>query len=714
MTSQLSGTTTLFEDDFSTDGPLDSSKWDFNHYAVVNNPSFLGQTQMRQELPVAEGGIARIRLDTWLDGNAFSGSEAMTRQAFDVSGGGLAFEGKFRFEQSQGGMIAGFFTYQDFPPEADRNIHDELDYEIFTAAPQNISTNPYAQDPQGPGHAISYPVDGGTQIWHDYRIEWLPDMVRWFVDGKLLRTDTDHVPSNPQVFDINLWGTPTNWGYPFSDPTFVPAASADQNQTFFFDVDSVKIERLSTQLGDGANNTLVGTANNDGLSGGAGNDTISGLAGDDTIVGGAGDDTIDGGDGNDTAAYTGARASYDVSMTGNVLTVMDGAAGAASDGTDSLTHVEFLNFTDGLYQVNADGTLTYLPVQTANSGHGAPVGGGVTFSYAGVTGTVYADLVMQAGFIDGVREAFASPYKNLTGGSGTNTLVGDDTGNVLRGGPGIDYLYGQGGNDLLIGGTAPAGTPNQLWGGTGIDTVSYADATGAVHADLGALAGYVDGVLVDQMNAIENLIGGSGTNTLVGDGGDNMLTGGDGADYLYGQGGDDTLIGGAAPAGSPNQLWGGTGSDTASYAGAAAAVHADLAAQAGYVGGVLTDQMNSIENLTGGSQADTLAGDGGSNVLTGGGGADSLWGRGGADVFAYTAYSDSKVSGYDTIGDFVSGTSKLDLAVFNTDATHVLIVSDAQSTSLYLEKTPGTFDASSDLAISFVGANAIAMGDIKF
>src|SRR5262249_28047789 len=147
------------------------------------------------------------------------------------------------------------------------------------------------------------------------------------------------------------------------------------------------------------------------------------------------------------------------------------------------------------------------------------------------------------------------------------TLVGDDGANVLTGGAGVDYLYGQGGNDLLIGGAAPAGNPNQLWGGTGIDTASYAGTTGTVYADLGAPAGCVGGVLAHQMNSIETLPGALRIYTLVGDGAANVLTGGAGADYLYGQGGDDTLIGGAAPAGNPNQLWGGTGIDTASYLG---------------------------------------------------------------------------------------------------------------------------------------------------
>jgi Ca2+-binding RTX toxin-like protein len=294
-------------------------------------------------------------------------------------------------------------------------------------------------------------------------------------------------------------------------------------------------------------------------------------------------------------------------------------------------------------------------------------------------------------------------------------LVGGDGDDVQKGGAGTDYLYGQDGNDILIGGAAGRAGANQLWGGAGIDTGSYSGTTGTVYADIGALAGYVDGELVDQMNSIENLTGGSGSNTLVGDGGSNVLTGGTGPDYLYGQGGDDTLIGGAAPAGLANQLWGGTGIDTASYVGATGSVYADLGALAGYVDGVLVDQMNSIENLTGGSGADTLISDSGANVLAGMGGADTLWGKGGANTFVYTAYDDSNlVTGYDTIADFVSGTSTLDLTALDTSAVHILIQSNAQSTSLYVEANPNAFNASTDLAISFVGANAIGIGDIRF
>jgi hypothetical protein len=306
MTSPLSGTI-LFEDDFSANGSLNPTNWDYNHWQPQNNPSFLGLTQMRQSLPVAENGMARIQLDTFLDGNAFSGSEAITTQAWDVSTGGIAFEGSFRYEGTQGGMIAGFFSYQQFPPGANRSIHDEIDYEILTTNLAKISTNVFAQSDANV-NPLSIPISGSFADFHTYRIEWLPSAVRWFVDGTLIREEHDVVPTQPQQLHMNLWGVPGNWGPSpgdpngpaIGDPDFVPASNAGDNQTFFFDVDSVKVERLSSQLGDSGANTLVGTAAGEVVDGGGGDDTLSGAGGDDAMYGGTGNDRIDAGPGNDT------------------------------------------------------------------------------------------------------------------------------------------------------------------------------------------------------------------------------------------------------------------------------------------------------------------------------------------------------------------------------------------------------------------------------
>ena len=79
--------------------------------------------------------------------------------------------------------------------------------------------------------------------------------------------------------------------------------------------------------------------------GGAGDDTITGNYGNNRITGGGGNDTIDGGDGEaDIAIFSGDKSEY--TITGDATsgyTVAHNSGG--SDGTDTLTGIEYFEFT---------------------------------------------------------------------------------------------------------------------------------------------------------------------------------------------------------------------------------------------------------------------------------------------------------------------------------------------------------------------------------
>jgi methionine-rich copper-binding protein CopC len=96
----------------------------------------------------------------------------------------------------------------------------------------------------------------------------------------------------------------------------------------------------------GTGGSLSGTSGIDILTGTAGADVISALAGNDSLTGGGGDDQLDGGAGTDIARYSGKAAEYRVSgsLAGG-LTVTDNSAGR--DGTDRLSGIERLGFSDG-------------------------------------------------------------------------------------------------------------------------------------------------------------------------------------------------------------------------------------------------------------------------------------------------------------------------------------------------------------------------------
>jgi Ca2+-binding RTX toxin-like protein len=98
----------------------------------------------------------------------------------------------------------------------------------------------------------------------------------------------------------------------------------------------------------------------------------------------------------------------------------------------------------------------------------------------------------------------------------------------------------------------------------------------------------------DYLYGIENLITGSGNDTVTGDDNANLLSSGGGLDVVVGEGGNDTLLGGAGN----DTLEGGLGDDV----------------------------------LRGGSGHDDLVGEQGDDVLEGNGGNDSLFGVSGVDV----------------------------------------------------------------------------------
>jgi Ca2+-binding RTX toxin-like protein len=297
MTTASSANNVIFSDDFNTNGVISAAKWDYNHWNAdpSKNGSFYGNTQQRQVLPSALNGSLRLRLDTFNptdpNGATFLGSEAITKQTFSV-GTGLAFEARARYAQDQAGIIGGFFT---FAGPADH--HDEIDFEALSNDNTQIQTNIYHNEPLGEGHPLSYPVTGSLTDYHIYRIEWLPNEVRWLVDGVLVRTETQLVPDKAMAMHLNIWGPPASW--PTGSASLKPVGSASQDQTFEFWVDSVKVEQLPGSLGTSATEVMRGTGRSDWIDGQGGHDQVYGGGGNDTILGGTGHDTLFGQSGRD-------------------------------------------------------------------------------------------------------------------------------------------------------------------------------------------------------------------------------------------------------------------------------------------------------------------------------------------------------------------------------------------------------------------------------
>ncbi len=317
----------IFRDDFSGNGPIDGSVWRFNRYDAGG---FYGNTLARQELPSASNGYMHLLFNlfnpTWREGGpnaipTFLGSEAITNRLFDVkTDGPLAFEASLRYVQNQPGIIGGFFTFAG-PPDT----HDEIDFEAMSNKFGEIQTNIYHNEPLGTGHPISYPLASGTLgDFHTYRIEWLPDTVRWLVDGTVVRTETTLVPDKPMPVHFNIWSGFPNWET--SSPATQPVPTAVGDKQYILDVDWVKVEKIPVVQGSSASEYLMASADNDLIDGGGGNDTIYG------------------GEGSDTVSYSKVAASAHTLVAGqDFVSVLDKVG-----GSDHLYGIEHIRFADQL------------------------------------------------------------------------------------------------------------------------------------------------------------------------------------------------------------------------------------------------------------------------------------------------------------------------------------------------------------------------------
>ena len=211
---------------------------------------------------------------------------------------------------------------------------------------------------------------------------------------------------------------------------------------------------------------------------------------------------------------------------------------------------------------------------------------------------------------------------------------------------------------------------NNGGGGFG-DVIDYSGSFEGVEARLGGSQTFDGGFATgDSFQGIENLIGSSFNDILVGNVRANVLTGNDGADFLNGDRGNDTLLGGDGDdtiVGGFGQdtIDGGDGIDQVRYANANSRAVVDLSTGTGTAGHSFGDTLTNVENLFGSAFNDVFTGDAGDNELNGWGGVDRLDGGAGDDVLIGGAGNDRFIFSdnwdNDTITDFEDGGDLIDL-----------------------------------------------------
>ncbi len=400
-------------------------------------------------------------------------------------------------------------------------------------------------------------------------------------------------------------------------------------------------------LDGGSGNDVLALSGAGDLHGGSGNDQLTGEGGNQNLRGGPGDDVLVGGTGDDTADYSDRPQGVSVDFAGgggdgipgeNDVVAYDVENGIGTPFLDTFTGSDRNNRLDG--GGGPDNLLGYdghdVLVEGGGAGDNLNGGGGTdTVDYAAATAnvTLTLDGVANDG-ASGEGDLIHSSVENARGGPAHDTITGNG---------GANELDGAGGNDTLLDG---GGAGDILAGGGGIDYVDYSGRTTPLDlriddtANDGA-AGEGDDIRGD----VEQISGGSASDTIVGGLGDN---------HLYGQGGDDVVNGYLGN----DILFGGPGSDLVTYEGRGEPLTVNLGTGSGGAPGE-GDALLEFERVRGGNGNDSLTGDAAGNILEGGPGDDTFDGGPGGDFFADTGGFDtltyaSRVDGVSVTFDHVA------------------------------------------------------------
>ena len=304
--------------------------------------------------------------------------------------------------------------------------------------------------------------------------------------------------------------------------------------------------------------------------------------------------------------------------------------------------------------------------------------------------------------------------KRATITSNAKKIRGTKAPDVIVAGPGNNRILGEGGNDRICGG----GGNDTILGDRGSDRLSGDKGNDTVLGDRGKenLFGGAGKDFLRGMRGSDEADGGGGRDRVFGDEGNDVLTGGAGArDYVDeglgdgrvsgGGGGFDIVVGNS---GIDRIDGGGGGHDIASYATSSQAINVDLGS--GRSSGDVVERLTGIEDVLGGTGADTLQGNKAANRLDGGPGDDSLKASGRGDAAFGGPGSDNCSGGFESensCGNTTGGRNLVQVELVKSidGSSSLVIVGTETDDQIVINKISGGFRVISN------GQTAAAPGD---
>jgi beta-glucanase (GH16 family) len=256
----------ILRDDFSAPalnmGNWAVGTWTLGRTQLGNKPIIVPKTD-------TSPAYARLELDTFDPANDQSkkpsehlvcGTEIFSNKSFSVTPVGVRFEAKVRNESVlPAGLVTSFFTYMSYQTPA-ASFSDEIDFEFLSNRlngahlPILCSTwHDFMKDSTDFGNAKIYNSEYVTHAqttapadltkWTVYAIDWYPDHVEWRMDGQLVRTAKQAVPTKPMTIRLNFWAPRSDWSDAFN-ADIQPTADPAHGKKYFYDVSYVDVSTL--------------------------------------------------------------------------------------------------------------------------------------------------------------------------------------------------------------------------------------------------------------------------------------------------------------------------------------------------------------------------------------------------------------------------------------------------------------------------------------
>lgn len=194
-----------FSDDFS--GPtLDSNKWFADGGPAPGRIAGVNSGTLSPQHVDLSTGMLRLTLTQSVsDGHATSvGAEIRSKKLFGYGTYVWVERAASTSATPEGagaaasGSVTDVFNFIN-------DSESEIDFEYQGQSPGTLEMTNYSAVSKS--QSTSTPVNAADGSFHEYKYIWSAAKIEFYVDGTLVSTHTEHIPSAPAAVMVNLWGT---------------------------------------------------------------------------------------------------------------------------------------------------------------------------------------------------------------------------------------------------------------------------------------------------------------------------------------------------------------------------------------------------------------------------------------------------------------------------------------------------------------------------